>query len=221
MKCENAVDLIIDSLLDALDDEQRDDLEAHLKTCESCAAEFERIAALWNGLAQLRPLPAAARPTAGPASRAATARWYDRYAPALRAAAAIALIVLGGAGGFLLRGEGSPAAPAPADASTFLFLVRGEEPQGPLTGSQLVEEYRAWAVSLAQEGRLVGANKLTDEPGRWVADFAAAETRTWSDVSGYFVISASGYDEAIAIAEASPHIRYGGTFEIRQVDPVN
>jgi hypothetical protein len=107
------------------------------------------------------------------------------------------------------------------EGSTFLFLVRGEEPQAAVSGDTLVREYQAWASSLAQQGRLVGANKLMDEPGRWISAPTLGETRTRSDVSGYFLVSAAGYDEAVEIAGSSPHIRYGGTFEIRQVDPVN
>jgi hypothetical protein len=85
----------------------------------------------------------------------------------------------------------------------------------------VVQEYRDWAVSLASDGRLAGANKLTDEPGRWISGSPAGEIRTRSDVSGYFLVNASDYDEAIEIARASPHIGYGGTFEIRQVDVTN
>ena len=85
----------------------------------------------------------------------------------------------------------------------------------------MVGEYQAWAGSLARQGQLVGANKLKDEPGRWISAPTAGETRSRSDVSGYFLVSASGYDEAVEIAGSSPHIKYGGTFEIREVDPVN
>jgi hypothetical protein len=214
MKCEHAIDLIIDSLLDALDEKQRNDLDVHVQSCKTCAAEAERIGALWRGLGQLGLSPAAGQAAGGPGRRMATARWNDRYGPFLRAAAGVALVLLGGAGGYLLRGDGSPPRLPTMGASTFLFLVRGEEPQGPVTG-------QAWAASLAREGHLVGANKLMDEPGRWISASAAGETRTRSDVSGYFVVSAAGYDEAIEIALASPHIKYGGTFEIRQVDPLN
>jgi hypothetical protein len=101
------------------------------------------------------------------------------------------------------------------------LLVRGEEPQGAAQGEVLVQEYRDWASSLAADGRLMGANKLTDEPGRWISGSPAGDPRTQSDVSGYFLVNASSYTEATEIAGSSPHIRYGGTFEIRQVDPVN
>jgi len=221
MKCEHAGNLIIDSLLDRLDDEARRDLAAHISSCESCADEAERMSTMWQGLAELRVPPAAPHAAFELGRRLATARRYHRFAPLLRAAAGIALIFLGGWGGYMLR-ETRPSPSVPmTGASTFLFLVRGEEPQAGVTGDSLVREYQAWAASLANEGRLVGANKLTDEPGRWISAFAAVETRTRSDVSGYFLVSASGYEEALEIARSSPHIKYGGTFEIRQIDPVN
>lgn len=221
MKCEHAVDLIVDSLLDELDDGERRELELHIQSCESCAAEAERMGALWKGLGELSVPPAAPHAAVVLGRRLATARRQYRYAPLLRAAAAVVLILLGGAGGYLLRGDGAPRSVPAIGASTFLLLVRGEEPQGPVTGDSLVREYQGWASSLAHQGRLMGANKLMDEPGRWISAPTAGETRTRSDVSGYFLVSASGYDEAVEIAGSSPHIRYGGTFEIREVEPVN
>jgi hypothetical protein len=226
MNCEHAVDLIIDSLLDELDDRQRVDLERHVQSCESCQAEAERLAAVWRGLGQVGLGLSEGRVRAR--SGGPSVPRFGRHAPLLRTAAAIALILLGGAGGYLLGRDGSPAesadvgpaAAAPAGAERFLLLVRGEDPQGPVTGDRLVREYQAWAASLARQGRLVGANKLMDEPGRWISAPMVEETRRTSDVSGYFLISASGYDEAVAIAESSPHIKYGGTFEIRQIDPL-
>lgn len=221
MKCEHVVDLIVDSLMDTLDDGQRRDLTAHIASCKSCAAEAERMGALWSGLGELSLPPAAPHAAVAFGRRLATLRRQRRYAPVLSTAAGIVLLLIGGAGGYLLRGDGSPPSVPAMGASAFLFLVRGEEPQAVVSEDSLVGEYRAWASSLAQEGRLVGANKLMDEPGRWISAATAGETRTRSDVSGYFLISAAGYNEAVEIARSSPHIRYGGTFEIRQVDPVN
>jgi hypothetical protein len=220
MKCENAVDLIVDSLMDSLDDGEQQALLAHLQACAACRAEAEKMKALWDGLGELR-IPAA-RPQAAFefGRRLSTARSRRRPAPSLQAAAAMALFVIGGAVGFLVGGGGSPPG-APSTDTSFLLLVRGEEPQGAVQGEALVQEYQAWAASLANDGRLVGANKLTDEPGRWISGAGVGDQRTESDVSGYFVVNAASYGEAMEIAQSSPHIRYGGTFEIREIDPVN
>ena len=221
MKCENAVDIIVDSLMDSLDDEQRKGLSAHIQSCESCATEAAKMNENWNGLGDLtspKPAPQAAFEFGRRLSRAQSRR---RFAPLLRAAASIALVSLGAAGGFLARGDGSPLSAPLTGGSTYLFLVRGEQPESTIPGERLVQEYRDWALSLADEGRLAGADKLTDEPGRWVSGSIETESRTHSDIQGYFLIQASGYSEAIEIAGASPHIRYGGTFEIREIDPTD
>jgi hypothetical protein len=222
MKCENAVDLIVDSLMDSLDDEQRKELSAHIQSCESCAAEAEKMTATWKELGELtvpRPAPQAAFEFG---RRLTAQRSRHRYAPLLRLAASIALVLLGAAGGsFLARsGEAPPGAP-PGGGTTFPLPVRGDQPDDQVPGERLVQEYRDWALSLAGEGRLAGANKLTDEPGRWLSGSAAGDDRTRSDIQGYFLVNASSYSEALRIAEASPHIRYGGTFEIRQIDPTD
>jgi len=219
MKCENVIDLVVDSLMDTLDDEQRAALDAHLETCASCAAEAETMRMMWEGLGELGAPEAGPRVAVELGRRLADDRSRRRSTPLLRAAAVIALLLAGAAGGYVARGGGSPVVTS-HDPNTFMFLVRGEEPQAPVSGSELVQEYIDWASSLGEEGRLVGGNKLTDEPGRWVST-ATTETRTQSDVSGYFIIAAADYDEAIRIAGTSPHIRYGGTFEIRRIDPLD
>ncbi len=223
MKCEDAVDLIVDSLLDSLDEQRRDQLAVHIESCPACAAEAKRMSMLWDGLGQLDAPAAAPRAAVEFGRRLANELRAPRFGPLLRIAAAVVLLLIGAAAGYGLRGGGEPvtdqSATAPP-ASTFLLLVRGEEPQAPVSGDALVQEYAAWASALGDQGRLVGANKLTNEPGRWVST-AATERRTRSDVQGYFLISAADYDEATQIAQGSPHIRYGGTFEIRQIDPVN
>ncbi len=37
------------------------------------------------------------------------------------------------------------------------------------------------------------------------------------NLSGYFLITASGQDEALEIAANCPHLEYGGTIEIRRI----
>jgi len=135
----------------------------------------------------------------------------------VRAAAAVVLFLAGGLAGFVIRG-GAPTAGAP-DEPNFLLLVRGTEPDATVPVETLVQEYSAWAGELAAAGRLVAAEKLVDDSGRWISG-SAVETRSQSDVSGYFVISASDYGQAMDIARNSPHVRYGGTFEIRRIDPL-
>ncbi len=89
----------------------------------------------------------------------------------------------------------------------------------------VVAEYTAWSERLATAGKLQGGNKLTNEGGRMVTanggsmsviDGPYSETK--EVIGGYFMIEAADYDEAVALSEDSPHLKYGGRIEIRQID---
>ena len=219
MNCETAVDLLIDSLLGAPDEERQISLKAHLRSCESCSTEADELRLIWKGLGELPVPKASSQLKAKSSPHAFSARSGRSLAPSLRAAAMVALLLVGGTAGYLVRGGAAQQAAPLTQGSTYLLLVRGSVPN-VIEGANVVGEYAAWAESLARAGRLVEGRKLTDEPGRWVAQPAAREIRTRSDVSGYFLVSASNYEEIVQLAQSSPHVRYGGTFEIREVDPI-
>lgn len=88
----------------------------------------------------------------------------------------------------------------------------------------VIEEYRAWSKKLMDEDRIINANKLMDEPGKVlrpdgdnviVTDGPYSETK--EIVSGYYVIKAEDYKEAVEISKSSPHLRYGGKIEVREI----
>ncbi len=83
------------------------------------------------------------------------------------------------------------------------------------TPGAVVEEYRAWAVGLHQQGRLVAAEKL-----KAAAQVLGPGPGDGTRVGGYFVIRAASHEEALAVARSHPHLRRGGTITLREVDPV-
>jgi hypothetical protein len=111
----------------------------------------------------------------------------------------------------------------------FMFLMH-DRPEAfakmtPDQMQQVVQRYIAWGKSLRDKKRLAGGHKLTDEPGRvmrkkrgkvLVSDGPYAESR--EVLGGYFLIKAKSYDEVAALALDCPHLDYGGTIEVRQVD---
>jgi hypothetical protein len=91
---------------------------------------------------------------------------------------------------------------------------------------RIIGRYVAWRKQLAAEGKFAGGNKLSDAPGRVVAradgrvlvrDGPFVEVK--EVIGGYFLISAADYDDAVAISRDCPHLDFGGTIEIRQIDP--
>ena len=90
---------------------------------------------------------------------------------------------------------------------------------------QIIEKYMAWGKKLSHAGVLVGSDKLTDEPGRVmrgrngqvrVTDGPYSESK--EVLGGYYTIEAASYEQAMDRARDSPHLAYGGTIEVRQID---
>jgi hypothetical protein len=91
-----------------------------------------------------------------------------------------------------------------------------------------VQEYFAWTDKLRAEGRLVGAQRLSDirtDPGRKLSgvgkDLAVTDRmlpETKEVVGGFYQIHAKDYDEAVEIARTCPHLRgRNARIEIREV----
>lgn len=93
----------------------------------------------------------------------------------------------------------------------------------------IIQKYSAWGDSLREAGRLVSSHKLTDGEGRVlkpgkagpggkprVLDGPYSEAK--EVVAGYFLIEAESWDRVVEIAESCPHLGYGGTVEVRQIE---
>lgn len=110
------------------------------------------------------------------------------------------------------------------------MLLLHEEPDvfeemSPEDFQRIIERYRAWSRELRASGRYLASDKLTDGEGRVlrkeggsvrVTDGPFAETK--EVVGGYFTITADNYAAAVELARTCPHLDYGGTIEVREVD---
>jgi len=85
----------------------------------------------------------------------------------------------------------------------------------------IVAEYSAWARGLAATGSLVMAEKLADDPLTMLAASGATEAirGTADELGGFFVIQAADSAEAFRIARDCPHLRHGGTVQVRRIEP--
>ena len=92
---------------------------------------------------------------------------------------------------------------------------------------QVIQRYVAWGDKLRTAGVLEGGQKLADEPGRVmrarngevrVTDGPYSESKEL--LGGYYIISASDYEKAVELARDCPHFQYGGTIEVREIDPM-
>ena len=131
------------------------------------------------------------------AIRSASARWPRRLA------AAAAAVVLLAAGFGLGRGAALGSRNRDEGPRYALFLLRGEQrlPEKPDEEAGRVAEYRAWARGLAGGGRFVSGEKLEDRAQRLGATAGASGgAAPEQEIRGFFIVGASSFEEALAIA---------------------
>jgi hypothetical protein len=139
----------------------------------------------------------------------------------LLAAASLAAVFCG----WVARGLLAPPAPVAAAEQEFvLLLAEPHELRTDKPTAALVAEYRAWAMALAEQGKLSRAAKLAWEgrrlgspvPGDVVE--AAEPYSNLAAATGFFVLRARNVEEALAIARSCPHLAYGGEISVRPVE---
>lgn len=90
---------------------------------------------------------------------------------------------------------------------------------------RIIETYRAWSEKMKAARRVVASNKLADEGGKLVRgergrilvkDGPFAETK--EIVSGYWILRAKDYAEALELVKDHPHLASSGSIEVREVD---
>ena len=245
MECERIREEYVERLTGTHTPERSRAIDQHLATCAACRAETERMRELWTELGALKVASgsgAASRVGRMIDARSRAPETVERRGIAIRWPAAISAFALAASvllGVFVGRRSISPATPAaqpsthiasaPAKEKYVLLLHGPARPlnAGPPTAADsaaeraIVDEYRAWAVSLANSGSLVTAEKLADDPlTMLVADRTVQMPRnTPEELGGFFLIQVADSAEAFRIARACPHLKYGGTVQVRRIEP--
>lgn len=132
----------------------------------------------------------------------------------LSAAAALLLVVGGFFSGIHFRPQ------ARAEKSTFVLLLRESSAfRNAHQEDSLVQEYKAWAREVTSSGIAIRGEKLTDDVH--LLHLSQSESQADSEtVAGFFLVDASDLQQALQIASGCPHVRHGGTIEVRKIDPV-
>lgn len=225
MDCQRAREGFVDALTGNLPGAEVDELRAHVEGCAACRAETAAFSEIWRALGTLAapaPLPSLPERFERRLRRVSgePGTWWRSW-PAVAGLAATLVLGFGLGYGWRTWRTGGPV-PAEAQPPGYLMLLRAGAPVPMSEARTVYDEYAAWGRALARNGRLVSAEELADD-GTWLiagADEPAASPTPQAaslPVVGFFWIRAPSVDSAVAAALESPHLRRGGTIEIRQI----
>jgi hypothetical protein len=107
----------------------------------------------------------------------------------------------------------------------FMLLYRTDEWYNQLSREELqklINQNKAWFERLTAQGKAVPGRALerrgvtvSGKKGAFVMDGPFAESK--EAVGGYLILDVDTIEEAIAIAQSSPGLAYGGSIEVRPV----
>jgi len=105
------------------------------------------------------------------------------------------------------------------NTALYLLLLHEDENFRPIELPLMVEEYANWLSQLGSKGRYVAGEELQYH-AYWINNQEQREETFAVDkdkITGYFIIEAENSNEALAISQTSPHLKYGGTIELREI----
>lgn len=109
--------------------------------------------------------------------------------------------------------------------SQYLLLLRGGEFEhySQEEMGNIVQKYMDWADELRKDGiykvsqELKRDGRVLSVKNGEVVDGPYTETK--EAVGGFYLIEAKDYDEAVKVSRNCPHLNYGGTIELREINP--
>ncbi len=102
------------------------------------------------------------------------------------------------------------------DPSNGFMLVLHENDEFKATSS-VSEEYRLWKESIANQGVKIIGQELRNESTLISSnETTKLSAENQNRITGYFLLEASSLKEVLTIASNSPHIKYGGSIEVKE-----
>ena len=243
MTCRELEAKVADYLMGSIEPGVREAVEAHAAECPTCREEIASLAGIWD---LMGGIPA---PSPRPESEARFEAMLEAYrsgreagtgalhagpqpsAPRarrrlwLRAAAALLLLSVGVAAGFMMS-SGTGSGGGRDHGPRFVLLVYEPadmvERVGPEEMSLLNREYHVWWKELEDSRRMLGWMHLAPEEGRLVVEgegitdlLPLPPARSGERLAWVLVVEAAGLEEAAVIARGCPTLRAGARVEVR------
>lgn len=99
----------------------------------------------------------------------------------------------------------------------YMLLPHEDDRFTPGDPMDMFQEYKSWMENTFARGVKITGQELVNEtvlirkgaPN----EIQGQEVEVWT--TGYFILEASSMEEAIVVAQENPHVKYGGTVEVK------
>lgn len=99
----------------------------------------------------------------------------------------------------------------------YMLLLHEDERFTPGDPMDMFQEYAAWMENTFAKGVKITGQELANEAvlvRKGIPNINQG-TETNERTTGYFILEANSLQEAIAVAQENPHVKYGGTVEVK------
>ncbi len=128
-------------------------------------------------------------------------------------AAAVAGIALFAGGYFFGRSQGGPEGQIRPELG-YMLLLHEDSRFRPGEPMEMFEEYKAWMEAVGSRGVAITGQELRNEALVLDPD-GTPDTDEPERTTGYFLLEAATMDQATEIARSIPHLKYGGSVEVK------
>ena len=97
----------------------------------------------------------------------------------------------------------------------YMLLLHEDEQFTPGDPMEMFSEYESWMTSTFESGIKITGQELKEEAVLVNRDGRASKNGKEARTTGYFVLEAETLEEAVQVAKENPHIKYGGTIEVK------
>lgn len=130
---------------------------------------------------------------------------------ALRIAASIALLAAG-----IIIGKITYSPMETTSQFNYMLVLYEDSRFTPSDPEEMFTEYSKWMTGIQEQGVTIDGQEMKPTSLFLEPDGSQVTTENERRVGGYFVINAISLDQAIKIAKNSPHLKYGGSIEVKE-----
>lgn len=129
------------------------------------------------------------------------------------AAAAVLLFFIGN-----YTGQQSGVAQAIDPSMGYMLILHEDDQFKPGEPQEMYQEYAGWMQNTMAKGIEMTGHELKNEAA--IVDqrqnVKNLDENSAKKTTGYFILEAESLEEALEVAKSNPHIKYGGTIEVKQ-----